>query len=168
MFFQQFLSTDSSFILAYYQVRGQHQIHFTFTAYWWCTSACLHLQVLTAATFLPLRQVVQDLQLADDKIIWKEWCLTNVVFVCVNVRAFTQGRRCVSAICVSRFQCCELGGVTLFRGWGGCGTRNCGKNRKTNNGSKGCRGQEKSKWSNEKVLKRSKERETERLDRSHT
>lgn len=80
--------------------------------------------------------------------------------VCVCLRAFTQGRRCVSAMCVSLLQCCEggLGGVTLLRGWGGCGTRNCGKNHKDKQRFTWIQRPGKGQRSNEKVMKRSKDK----------
>lgn len=64
---------------------------------------------------------------------WKCWTgFVACAFVRLRVCTFTQCRRCMSAMCASLLQCWEggLGGVTLLRGWGGCGTRNCGKNHK--------------------------------------
>lgn len=63
---------------------------------------------------------------------WTSWAVWAWFYESVCMCLFTQGRRCVLPMCVSLLQCCEgwLGGVTLLRGWGGCGTRNCGKNHK--------------------------------------
>lgn len=106
------------------------------------------------------------------KIIQKTRVLPGQRCVCVLYKcvcAFTQGRRCVSAMCVSLLQCCEggLDGVTLLRGWGGCGTRNCGGNNKDTQRFKWTQRPGKGQRSNEKVTKGSKDkargRERERL-----